>query len=208
MSDSPASILYDADANPVGVVLDGTVYRLQVSSGPDEDRKKLVDVNFYKEGVSATTYYVFIDVSSSAYKHTPGTKVMMTSVGGRALKAVIGSKWAVQLMVVLRIDGTDADLGILPIGSVSLRDTSTFTGGTQVVLFPTVADLSVSGGGFTKITEGMTEKNVTAVNTGVTFKDVLGNNVTPAVGDVLLRAVLVAGVGDLEFAYGAQYWVE
>lgn len=32
MSDSPVVILYDGESNPVGVILDGSIYRLQVES--------------------------------------------------------------------------------------------------------------------------------------------------------------------------------
>lgn len=173
-----------------------------------DDRNKLVDVNFAYDGVTTTTYFVFVDLNGAQYKHQSGTAIKVAAVGGRALKSVIGSKWEVALMVVLRIDGTDSDLGVLPIGSVSLRDTSAFSDGSTLILFPVLADLTVSGGDFTKIANGAKETNVTAVNTGVTFKDVFGNNVTPSVGDLLLRATLLSGSGDLEFAYGMSYFVE
>lgn len=201
-------VLYDSTGNPVGVLQDGSFYRLQTSDVFTENAAKVVSVNFGKTGVATTTYYVFVDLNGISYKHDAGTKVMVAGVGGKAFKSNSGAKWSLSLMVVLRIDGTDADLGVLPIASVSLLDTSLFSGGSQLVLFPIVADLGVSGGDFVKITDGMTESNVTAVNTGVTFKDVLGNDVTPAVGDVLLRATLVSGGGTLDFVYGMDYWVE
>jgi hypothetical protein len=207
-ADGWPQVLYDASGNPVGVLQDGALYRLQTSNTFTEDAAKLVGVNFGQTGVTATTYYVFIDLNGASYKHSAGTKVIAAGAGGKAVKSNSGAKWSVSLMVVLRIDGTDADLGVLPIASVSLLDTSLFYGSSQVVLFPAVTDLEVSAGDFTKITDGMTESNVAAVNTGVTFKDVLGNDVTPAVGDVLLRATLVSGGGTLDFVYGMDYWVE
>jgi hypothetical protein len=184
---------------------DGT---LRTQNNIEDDRQKLVAVNFGKSGLTATTYYVFIDLDGSGYKHNTGTKIIVSGVGGRGLKSNSGAEWQVNLMVVLRIDGTDADLGILPIASVSLLDTSQFSGGSQIILFPAVQDLGVSGGSFTKITDGLQELNVTAVNTGTTFKDVLGNDVTPAVGDLLLRVTLISGGGTLDFVYGMDYWVE
>lgn len=209
MSRSPAAILYDASGNPVGIEEIRTVYRLQTQDLFAEDRGKIVAANLSKNSISATTYYVLIDLDSSAYKHdNTGTGLYLTGFSGRALKSNVGSQWAVQLAVVLRIDGTDADLGILPGGSVSLRDTSTLSGGGSLSLFPGYDNLTVSGGDFTHIADGTTETNVAAVNTGVTFEDVYGTSVTPAVGDVLLRATLLLGSGTLEFSYGLQYWVE
>ena len=41
MSDSPASVLFDASGNPVGVVLDGSIYRLQVEAKISEDSSGL-----------------------------------------------------------------------------------------------------------------------------------------------------------------------
>lgn len=42
MPESPAVILYDADGNPVGVSLDGAVYRLQVDAKISENVVKQV----------------------------------------------------------------------------------------------------------------------------------------------------------------------
>jgi len=211
--ESPAVILFDADGYEVDVIEDSDGYRRlaadtrTISDPFSRDRDKLVSVNF-GQSVTATTYYAFIDLDGPGYKHTSGTKVIVGAAGGRAIKSNSGAKWQVTLMVVLRIDGTDADLGILPLASVSLLDTSKFSGDSQVVLFPAVQDFSVSSGEFEKVTDGSQELNVTAVNTGTTVQDVLGNSVTPAVGDVLLRATKISGGGTLGFTYSMQYWVE
>ncbi len=45
MPDSPAVILYDSSGNPVGVVLDGSIYRLQVEAKISENIvKQLFDI--------------------------------------------------------------------------------------------------------------------------------------------------------------------
>jgi hypothetical protein len=47
MNDSPASVLFDSDGNAIGVVLDGTVYRLQTAArlvvGPSDKQQEYVD---------------------------------------------------------------------------------------------------------------------------------------------------------------------
>ena len=41
-NESPASIIFDTQGNPIGVVLDGTIYRLQVEATISEATKKVV----------------------------------------------------------------------------------------------------------------------------------------------------------------------
>lgn len=174
-----------------------------------DDRDKIVGVNFAKTLVAATTYYEFVDLDGSNYKHnTSGTALLVASSGGWAAKTNSGSKWNVQLAVILAIDGTSADLGVLPLFSISLGNTSQFSDKQFQNLFPGVVNLAVSSGDFTYIADGYKETGVTAINTGITLSDVFGSSVTPAVGDLLLRVELVSGVGTLDFAYGLQYWAE
>lgn len=175
-----------------------------------DDRDKIVGLSFYKEGVAATTYYMGIDLSNTTdFKHAAGTGIRLVTSIGKAIKSNIGAKWAVQLLVVLRIDGTDSDLAVLAQASVSLQDTSALSRLEQVVdLWPHVANLSVSGGALTSILTNLIETGVTAINTGVTLEDAAGNTPTPAVGDLLIRADLISGSGTLDFAYGLHYWVE
>lgn len=212
-AESPAVIIFDQDGYAVEVIQDDEGnYRLAVDAkvGSDpfsEDRDKIVGVNFH-DTPSVTTYYVFVDLDGAQYKHTSGSAAIVTGLSGKALKEKVGAEWAIQLIVVLRIDGVDADLGILPTASISLQKTSSFIGETQANYFPTLLDLTVLAGDFTKISNGYKELNVSDVNTGITFSDVFGANVTPAVGDILLRVNKISGTGGVEFSYGMQYWVE
>lgn len=213
-AESPAVIIFDQDGNPVDVIQDvDGYYRIavdsRISSNPFSlDRDKVVIVNIGREGETDTVYYDLIDLDGPDYKHTPGSAAKVIGIAGKGLKTNSGSQWAIQLAVILRIDGTDADLGILPGGSISLRDTSIFGASESFIIFPAFLDLEVSGGDFVKIANGFQELGVTDINTGTTIEDALGNNVTPAVGDVLLRVNRIQGAGTLSFAYGVQYWVE
>jgi len=173
------------------------------------DRDKLVAVNLGKSGISTTTYYVLIDLDDADYKHDiTGTDVILSYAGGTAVKSKSTDKWKIELMVVLFIDGTSANLAVLPITTVSLEYSGTFIQDRFVNIFPNVLNLTVFGGDFLYSTNGLSESSVTAVNTGVTFENAAGNNVIPAVGDVLLRVTLVDGNGTVDFTYGSQYWVE
>jgi hypothetical protein len=48
---SPAAVLVDADGNQVGVLLDGTVYRLQVSAVVSADSVKVLETADLLEGI-------------------------------------------------------------------------------------------------------------------------------------------------------------
>jgi len=197
------------DSTNVRIILTETDGTVRIKDEFTDDRDKVVGVNFAKTLVAATTYYEFIDLDGSSYKHnTSGTDIVIASSGGWAAKTNSGSKWKVQLMIVLAIDGTSSDLGILPLFSIDLGNTSQFSDKQFQNLFPSVLNLAVSSGDFTHIADGYKETGVTAVNTGITLDDVFGSSVTPAVGDLLLRVELISGVGTLDFAYGLQYWVE
>jgi hypothetical protein len=214
-AESPAVIIFDQDGNPVDVIHVDGYYRIAVDSKAiidsdpfTIDRDKIVVANMAKQGITTTTYYMFIDLDGADYKHTPGSYVVAAGISGAAFKSNSGASWEVDLMVILDIDGVSADLGFVPGGSILLRDTSKFSDEKIIELFPTVVSLEVSGGDFTKITTGLIESGVTDINTGVLLEDIVGNNVTPAVGDVLLRVTNTLGAGTLQFAYGMQYWVE
>lgn len=191
------------DANTEALHVDSIDSRLL------RERDQIVLANFAKEGVSATTYYVLVDLDGVPYAHDEaGTRLVMAGAAAQGFKSNIGAKWAVQIGIVMTIDGTDAKVGWLPIASLSLRDTSQFSGGQHLPLFPDYVDLSQTGGVFDKIASNLYESGITAVNTGVTLEDALGNSVTPAVGDMIMRAELVLGAGTLDFKYAVQYWAE
>jgi len=234
--ESPAVVLYDDNGKPIavqnGIAVPVGTSSLLISgqdAGGDartlltesdgtartrdafiDDRDKIVGVSFYKIGVTATTYYMGIDVSNTTdFKHTAGTDIQLAMSIGKAIKSNAGAQWTVQLLVVLRIDGTDSDLAVLAQSSLSLQDTSALSRLEQIVdLWPRVINLGVSGGKFTKILTNLIETNVAAINTGVTVEDAAGNTPTPAVGDLLIRAELISGSGTLDFAYGLHYWVQ
>ena len=175
-----------------------------------DDRDKIVGLSFAKLGGIGTAYYMGIDLSNTTdFKHSAGTGIRLVQSIGKAFKTNAGAKWSVQLIVVTRIDGTDADLAVLAQASLALRDTSKLSIDEQVVnLWPHVINLTVAAGELSQALTNAIELNVAAVNTGVLLEDAAGNTVAAAAGDMLIRVELVSGGGTLDFAYGLQYWVE
>jgi len=182
----------------------------EVDSDPfSRDRDKLVVANYAKEAIAVTTYYMLVDLSSAAYPHDEtGARIILAGAASQGFKSNVGAKWAVQMGVIMTIDGTEAKIGWLPIASLTLRDTSQFSGGQHLPLFPDYVDLAQTAGVYDKVASNLYESNVTAVNTGITLEDAFGNNVAPAVGDIVLRAELISGGGTLDFKFAVQYWAE
>jgi hypothetical protein len=101
-------------------------------------------------------------------------------------------------------------LAILAQTSLNLQDTSILSVPEQIVdLWPHLANLTVEGNELANMLTNAVETGVTAINTSTNLEDAAGNAaVNPAVGDLLIRADLLAGGGSLDFAYGLQYFVE
>lgn len=177
-----------------------------------DDRDKVVGVSYVKLGVAATTYYMLIDLSnlSGGYPHANTTGgVFVAGSNSKGVKTNSGAKWAVEVFVITRIDGTDADIVAIPGVSFSLRDTSTLSLPEQIIqFFPIMLDLTVSAGALVNVLSNFILLNVAAINTAITLEDAGGNNTAPAVGDVIIKAELVSGGGTLDFAMGMQYFVE
>lgn len=172
------------------------------------DRNALVRVNM-RSVVTATTYFAFIDLDGTGYKHDLSkSAVSLASASAEVLKSSSNAKWVLQLMTVLRISATDSDLGVLQ-GGLTLQDTATLARSRTDDFFPAFVDLTVIAGGYAKIASGIQENGVTDIKTASTIPNVFGDQITPDVGDVLLRATKLSGspASELEFTATASYLV-
>ena len=208
MSRGPASILVDAAGNQVGVLLDGAVYRLQTTNGIDEDRTGLVRSAFKKDSVVDGEVALIVDVSSSSYKHSPGTKLVLAAIRGDAIKSNSNAEWDVEVGVVLTIDGTQATVGWLVGGTIPVRGTAEFSGFDIQIFFPLLNDLEVSAGDFLFLQTNYKESAITAFNTGTAIQNPTGVDGAPGVGDLVLRATQIAGAGTIDIFYEVTYRVE
>lgn len=176
-----------------------------------DDRDKVVGVSYVKFAVAATTHFLLIDMSNTTtYPHANGTGgVFVAGANSKGVKSNSGASWAVSIFVIVRIDGTDADLVAIPGISFSLRDVSSLSVPEQILrFFPTMLDLTVAAGALVNVLSNFILLNQAAINTGITLEDAAGNPVAPAVGDVIIKADLVSGGGTLDFSVGLQYFVE
>ncbi len=210
--DSPAVIIFNVDGYNVDTILDAAnQLGLHTANPFTIDREKLIIAEIVQENLVATEYFMFIDLDNGggAYKHTAGPAAFLVGAAATAFKTKNNDSWEIEIGTILDINGTDATIGFLSLATLSVRSTSTFedTGGGGT-LFPVIIDTTVSGGDFTKIATSNKE-TVTDINTGVTIEDVGGNLVTPAIGDIIVRANLLSGgTGELFFNFSLIYFVE
>ena len=213
MSDSPAAILYDENGNPLTVVNQDGEYHLKVASPEDTDRRNIVGADIFHNAIAGPTdYFLAVDLSneggSGPYKHsTLSGGVKLTGYSGVLLKSKVQDQWDALVGVVLAIDGTQATVAYLQMGSLHLRSTNEFKDRVKFETFPVLLDLTVSSGEFSDLVVGFTE-TTTDLNTGVTIPNVEGTGVTPAVGDVIIKTDRVSGSGTATVHYSFWYFVE
>ncbi len=143
-------------------------------------------------------YFMLIDLSNAGggYKHTESGSIQCINLGVAFSKLRSNDVWAMDVGVILRIDGTDADIGFLAGSSLVLDSTIVFNLKGSHGNYPVIVDLAESGGDFASIASNVVEFNDSDLNTGGTINDVSGAAQTPAVGDVVLRMLRTVGNDD------------
>jgi len=202
---NPISVTRD-EANNANRLLTSTV----LTSDPTNTAKdKVVGADFYKTGVSDTTYYIGIDLDNSSgdYKHSSGSYISIIGAAGVLIKNKNSDNWNSLFGTILSIDGTQATVGWLQLGSMHALDTNSFTDRFLTETFPVEIKTSVSGGDYTYIAAGFKE-TTTSINTGITLSDLAGNNITPAAGDIVIKADKVTGTGNITIHYSFWYYTE
>lgn len=215
---NPASILYDGSANPVGVIFDGTIYRLQVEShsiAVDSTGGLVTDgfvLEFSKQiSSSGPTFFLLIDLDndggSGPYPHVNTGHIIVGAFTAHIDKSSSGAQWEARLGVILTIDGTSAAVAFIQAGSVEASNTAQFHADSRASNYPLVASLRVSSG---ELVDFFTNSNETetSLNTGITIEDVGGNLVTPGVGDMIIKVERGSGSGTANIAYATRYRTE
>lgn len=203
------SIIVDEAGEKIDTEITGGKNRLLVRDEISSDRDGLVGVQFGKAGITATSWFLLVDVSSAGYKHVSGTKVKISAASGLALKTSSSGKWDVQLGVVTAIDGSQATIVFLASGTIYLRDTFKFISTLdRVSFFPLLPSLEVLGAGDLAGLATNLVAVTTDINTGTALERPISGTAVPSIGDVVLRSELLAGSGSLDFVYSLSYRVE
>lgn len=139
--------------------------------------------------VAATEYAILVDLSDRVnFPHNDVGRIDLHSAFFLVQKGS-NTVGAIQLGVITRIDGTDADISFVQGVSFNSADARSFT---RDRLFSSPLRLGQSGGKLTRVSSSFAVTNETAVNTGLTLPSAEGN-ITPALGDLVIRFVHTSG---------------
>lgn len=170
------------------------------------ERERNLAVVYAEAGVSADKYVILVDLSDTTnFPHGDTGRIDISTVRFEVDKAS-NAQGSVQIGVITRIDGTNADISYLTKLSF-INSTSNLLTSFQNWA-PSQLKFGVSGGNLTKAITNDTETNVAAVNTGATLDSPRGaSTVTPAVGDIVLKLGHSAG-GTYDVDVEAMYHSE
>jgi hypothetical protein len=174
------------------------------------ERESDVFSQYSETAIAATKYIVLIDVDNVAFPHIiqgqGQNRIDITSLYV-ALDAATNTNGILNIGVISRIDGTDADMWYM-LGVPFLATTTQFVLSLRGV--PSQVKLDLGGASGTQLLHGITnneETSIAAVNTATLLDSPQGSaSVTPDVGDVICKLQHVSGgafnVGLFVFYHG------
>ena len=172
---------------PVKVTSDG---ELAVTS-TERERNNLC--HFAKNGLTATTYYVLVDLSDTTnFPHDSTGRIDFSLIKAEIEKSNANEDITIKIGLLTRVDGTDGDVSWLW-GLSSDRSDAKFI---EETINYAPSQLKFAVGRF--ITNDLSA-NVAAINTGAALESPRGAaTVTPAVGDVILGVIIGTATADID----------
>lgn len=165
--------------------------------------------DFHKEAMTDGAYHIFLElnyVGGQQYRHTGGSYFVICSGTASAVKSAAADVWLVRVGVIVRINGTDADIAWLHSLDLSAHDPATTGADVLRFGFDQCVNLQMTTPpNFDRMAVGDIETAIAAVNTGLTLPEISGVARTPAVGDVVMRPDRTTGAGTIDVSYSVQY---
>jgi hypothetical protein len=174
------------------------------------ERESDVFTQYSESAIAATKYIVLIDKDNVSFPHMlqsqGSARIDITSLY-IALDAATNTNGILNIGVIRRIDGTDADMWYM-LGVPFLATTTQFVLPLRGV--PSQVKLDLGGPSGTQLLHGITnneETGIAAVNTATLLGSPLGaSSVIPGVGDVICKLEHVSGgafnIGLFAFYHG------
>jgi hypothetical protein len=174
------------------------------------ERENDVFSQYSESGIDATKYIVLIDKDNVSFPHLlqgqDQSRIDITSLYV-ALDAAVNTNGVLNIGVINRIDGTDADIWYM-LGVPFLATTTQFVLSLRGT--PSQVKLDLGGPTGTQLLYGVTnnqEANIAAVNTATLLDSPLGaSTIVPAKGDVICKLEHVSGgafnIGIFAFYHG------
>jgi len=183
----------------------GTDYDARVTSDGEvavtsTERERNVLVHYQNAAVAATEYSILVDLSdTTGFPHDTTGRIDISWMKIDIEKSAANVIGEVEIGLITRIDGTDADISYLT-GLQFLKGTSTNL--SEITNYQPSQLKFLAGRFITNVTE----TNVVAVNTGVTL-DSANGAITPGLGDVIIKQAYTSG-GNYDFDIEVMYHSE
>jgi hypothetical protein len=147
----------------------------------------------YKQNaINADSYIIMVDLSDTTnYPHAQTGSINIDHFTASINFNSGTAQATINLGVITRIDGTDADITYLindVVGVQSANDTQIINYNYQ----PSAVSFKVVGGALVGAVSNNIDENIASVNTGLTLQSSRNATITPAVGDIILKLEYVA----------------
>lgn len=184
----PISIIDPSSGFPAAITDAGEIWTTVT------ERENDVFSQYGESGLAATKYAIMVDKDNPSFPHLlQGQSIgrIDITIVFLVVDAAINTNGILNLGVITRIDGTDADIAYL-LGIPFLATTTQFVASFRGT--PSQAKMDCLNGVLQHGVTNNREANVAAVNTGTTLDSPIGaNTVLPAVGDIILKMQHVSG---------------
>lgn len=149
--------------------------------------KKSLRADFFAIGttnVSTDEWRIAIDLSDDTNFPHANTGAIVLSAIYLSVDKANTSQGIIQLGIITRIDGTDADVEFVQGFSFEKSSSTSIVRDRDFGL--NAMNCGVSGGTVPRVASGFRTNGITALNTGVTLATSIGGTATPAVGDAVV----------------------
>jgi hypothetical protein len=184
----PAAIIDPVSGRPIAMTEDGEIWTTVT------ERENDVFSQYSEAAIDTTKYVIMVDKDNANFPHclqNQGMNRIDITIVFLVVDAAINSNGILNLGVISRIDGTNADILYL-LGIPFLATTTQFIASFRGT--PSQAKMDILDGVLQHGVTNNKETNVAAVNTSVALDSPLGaGTVFPALGDIVLKIQHVSG---------------
>ncbi len=207
----PSQNIEDAQGDTIDIVssslkVSGTV---ETKSKFIRERDAVVGADYFKSGISGSATFLAIDLDNQngtgPYKHTLTGSIRYIGTGGTVLKEKTGAEWDALFGTILQTSTTGSNVGWFQLGSLHARSSDTNESTFRSEIFPVHIDTRVENNDFSFVAaKFITEES--DIQSDGTLEDIKGNQITPEVGDTVLKVENISGGGTAEVHYSFWYY--
>ena len=183
----------------------GTEYDARITSDGElattnTEKERNLSIHYQNSAIAATEYSVLVDLSdTSGFPHDSTGRIDFSFLKVDIEKSAANVIGEVEIGLITRIDGTDADIDYL-YGFQFLKGSETIL--SEIINYAP-SQLKFAAG---RYITNVTETNVAAVNTGASL-DSPNGSISPGLGDIIIKQAYTSGGNydlDIEIMYHSE----